>query len=417
MSRSRRSSLTGPPAAARLFLALLVVASHRSSPAVTSRCCRTNGKYTARSTQAELQPSRERSADRRSLGRGWSVPHVPEQSSGLPAKVEQLRLARLLRPRAGPRPPARDCAAHSAAISSASSSMKAVVNASATAPGASLGPSSTPATVSGRGSATHAASRPRTGSPVRGSTMWSPLRTPEADNAVWRIERRASTRDGAPGSLNVSGQPSRPAGGSSARTELKPPWTSARSKSPLLEQFRHQVDRVALADAAQVDLHPVGRRANQEAIGVQFERRQPRADRDVEGAACQVEHVARDHEALERRRADPRALARRQVVDPRDVAVGPEAAQLVLEAVRRESKAACAACAAYRSSGCTAYTSNTVFIASCEKRRTSPSSRGPAIPSPPSKSGSPARMKDERELRSGRRLAAPDSGVGWECWS
>ena len=61
----------------------------------------------------------------------------------------------------------------------------------------------------------------------------------------------------------------------------------------------------------------------------------PGADRDVERAAGEVEHVPRDHEALERRRADPGALARREVVDPGDVAVGQEAAQLALEAIRR----------------------------------------------------------------------------------
>jgi hypothetical protein len=49
------------------------------------------------------------------------------------------------------------------------------------------------------------------------------LRNPEAPRAVWRAASRESTREGSPGSLNVSGQPSWPAGGSSASTELNPP--------------------------------------------------------------------------------------------------------------------------------------------------------------------------------------------------
>ena len=69
-------------------------------------------------------------------------------------------------------------------------------------------------------------------------------------------------------------------------------------QSPFLEQLRHQVHSIALADAAEIDLHAPFRRVHQELIRVEFERRQPRADRDVERAARQVEHVARDHEAL-----------------------------------------------------------------------------------------------------------------------
>ena len=43
--------------------------------------------------------------------------------------------------------------------------------------------------------------------------------------------------------------------------------------------------------------------------------------------------MPRDDEALQRRRADAGRLARGQVVDPRDVAVGDEAAQLAFEAI------------------------------------------------------------------------------------
>ncbi len=216
--------------------------------------------------------------------------------------------------------------------------------------------------------------------------MWSPLRKPEAPSAVWRTERRASTRDGAAGSLRVSGQPSRPA----ARLEREDGAEAAVDErdvqSPFLEQLRHQVHSVALADAAEIDLHAAFRRAHQERIRVELERRQPGADRDVERAGRQLEHVARDHEALQRRRADLCALARRQMVDARDVAVGQEAAQLPLEAVRPGRRPPAPPVPRTRSSGCTAYTSKTVAIASCEKRRTSPSSRGLSMARPPSAS-------------------------------
>ena len=54
---------------------------------------------------------------------------------------------------------------------------------------------------------------------------------------------------------------------------------------------------------------------------------------DVEGAAGQVVDVPRDEEAFERRLADARALSGREVIDPGDVAVVPEAAQLAFEAI------------------------------------------------------------------------------------
>ena len=275
--------------------------------------------------------------------------------------------------------------------------MKAVVSASVTAPAAIRGSSS--AAPRRRPSPAAAArprprSRPRTGSPVRGSTMWSPLRTPEAPSAVWRTERRASTRDGAAGIA----QRQRPAVAARRRLECEDGAEAAVDERalepPLLEQFRHQIDRVALADAAEVDLHPVRRRANQEVVGVQLERRQPRADRDVERAAGQVEHVARDDEALQRRRADPCALARRQMVDPRDVAVGAEAAQLALEAVRRDRRrpAPPAPRTVRRGARRTPRRRWPSPRARSAARRAS--SRGPAIPSPPSTSGPPARMKE-----------------------
>ena len=90
--------------------------------------------------------------------------------------------------------------------------------------------------------------------------MWSPLRTPDALSAVWRIVSRAKTREGSPGSLSVSGHPSLPAGASSARAELKPAVDERTVEAPLLEQFRHQIHRVALADATEIEPNAAGRR-------------------------------------------------------------------------------------------------------------------------------------------------------------
>jgi len=104
-------------------------------------------------------------------------------------------------------------------------------------------------------------------------------------------------------------------------------------EAPLLEQLRDQIDRVALADAAEIDADPVGGGPDLERLGVDVEPRQAGADRDVEGAAGQLVHVPRDHEALERSLADADAGARREVIDSRDVAVGPEPAQLAFEAI------------------------------------------------------------------------------------
>ena len=132
--------------------------------------------------------------------------------------------------------------------------------------------------------------------------MWSPLRTPDAPSAVWRIDSRASTRDGSPGSLSVSGQPSRPAGGSSASDRAEAAVDERALEAPLLEQLRHQIHRVALADAAEIDLHAARSRADDEVVGIDLERRQAGADRDVERAGGQLEHVPRDQQAFERRR-------------------------------------------------------------------------------------------------------------------
>ena len=163
------------------------------------------------------------------------------------AEVEQVRGARQFSVRQDPRLEPRTALAQGRDLSTLRT-MKAVVNASATAAGASLGPSNplgagplaeaSASGRSGRGSETQAASLPRTGTPVRGSTMWSPLRTPEALSAVWRIERRESTRT-ARRDRSASAA-SRRAPGRVQGEDREAPWTSARS-IPLLEQFRHQI--------------------------------------------------------------------------------------------------------------------------------------------------------------------------------
>src|SRR6185436_1913434 len=61
------------------------------------------------------------------------------------------------------------------------------------------------------------------------------------------------------------------------------------------------------------------------------------------------------------------------------------------------AKAACAASAAYRASAPATWTSNTVFMASCEKRRSGPDARSPASPIPPSTST--VSLRSERPAR------------------
>ena len=137
------------------------------------------------------------------------------------------------------------------------------------------------------------------------------------------------------GGIAQGQRPAVPArGGLECEDRAEPPVDQRLLQPPVFQEFRHQVHGVALADGAQIDLYPVGRRANLEVVGVKLQRRQPRADRGVERAAGQVEQMARDDEALQRRGAHPNALARREVVDACDVAVGPETAQLALEPIR-----------------------------------------------------------------------------------
>ena len=78
---------------------------------------------------------------------------------------------------------------------------------------------------------------------------------------------------------------------------------------------------------------PSRRRANQKVVGIDLERRQPGADRDVERAVGDVVQVPRDEQAFERSLADACALSGREVIDAADVAVRAEAAQLAFETI------------------------------------------------------------------------------------
>jgi hypothetical protein len=162
-TRSRRGRAPGPwtapsaPRAGRASsaprprpcpLALLVLGQPCSSPASARRT------LPARRSAYRVRHRRARSAD------------------GPPKWTQRLPPPAVLRGFGpGPRPRARGCASHSASISSLLSSMNAVVSASVTAAAAILAPSRPRGPSPAAGTATHAARRPRTGSPVRGSTM------------------------------------------------------------------------------------------------------------------------------------------------------------------------------------------------------------------------------------------------------
>ena len=86
---------------------------------------------------------------------------------------------------------------------------------------------------------------------------------------------------------------------------------------------------------------PARRGEDERFVGVELERRQAGPDRHVEGAAGQVEHVPRDRQALQRRRRHSRALAGGEVIDPGDVAVRQEPAQLPLETIDEVERRLC----------------------------------------------------------------------------
>jgi hypothetical protein len=70
-------------------------------------------------------------------------------------------------------------------------------------------------------------------------------------------------------------------------------------------------------------------------VRIDLEGWQSGADRDIERAAGQLEHVPRDHEAFECRRGDARVRAGGELIDAGDVAVRLEPAQLALEPVHQ----------------------------------------------------------------------------------
>ena len=87
--------------------------------------------------------------------------------------------------------------------------------------------------------------------------MWSPFRVPDALKAVWRAERRAehprlSRRRRAQGE-----GPAVPAGrGLQGEDRAEASVHERLADVPLFEQLRHAVDRIAFADAAQVQANP-----------------------------------------------------------------------------------------------------------------------------------------------------------------
>ena len=216
--------------------------------------------------------------------------------------------------------------------------MNAVVNASATAAGASLGPGRGPSAAVAPGCRRPRQRHPRREPPAdRGARprIQDVVALPDAGRAERGLAHREPAED--PRGLARIAQGQRPAVGGRRRLQgdggAEAAVHEGALEAPLLEQLRDQVHRVALADAAQIEPNAIGRRADLERIRVDLERRQPGPDRDVERAAGQVVDVPRDQEAFERGLADARALARRQVIEPGDVAVRPEAAQLALEAI------------------------------------------------------------------------------------
>ena len=139
------------------------------------------------------------------------------------------------------------------------SSMKAVVSASATVAARHarpLAPARRSLGLRGRGTATHDAQPPAHAARRCADRRCDrPCARPTRPSAVWRTESRASTRDASRGSLSVNGQPPM-SGRRLEREDRAEASVHERSlEAPVLEQLRHQIDRVALADAAEIDLH------------------------------------------------------------------------------------------------------------------------------------------------------------------
>ena len=153
-----------------------------------------------------------------------------------------------------------------------------------------------------------------------------------------RAEGPAARRDpgqdpAVPGRAQGQGPPLPVRGRLQGQDRAVPPVHERAGDLPLFQHLRHAVDRVALADAAEVEAGSSFPRVDGELVGVELEALQPRPDRGVEGPAGQAVDVPRDLQALHRPRAHPGGLPRGQVIDPRDVAVLDEPAQQLLEPV------------------------------------------------------------------------------------
>ena len=194
-------------------------------------------------------------------------------------------------------------------------SMNAVVNASATAAGASRGPAWRRGS-GRRPAAPAAAARPGGESPphrLAGPRIKDMVALADAG----RAERRLSHREPGEhlGRLARIAERQRPAVGALRRLQRDRRAEAAvhegALEAPLLQQLGHEVHRIPLADAAEVDANAVGCRAHFEGIRVDLERRQAGADGDVERAVGQVVDVPGDEEAFERGFADAGALCRR----------------------------------------------------------------------------------------------------------
>ena len=194
------------------------------------------------------------------------------------------------------------------------SSMNAVVNASATAAGASRSPG--PGRRGGGPRHRHPRREPPAHRRAR-ARIQDVVALADAGRAERGLTHRQPAED--PRRLAGIAQRQRPAVAARRRLEgdggAEAAVDEGALEAPLLEQLRHQVHRVALADTAEIDANAVGRRADHEGVGVDLERRQPGADGDVERAVGQVVDVPCDQEAFERGLADACALSDRQVIE------------------------------------------------------------------------------------------------------
>ena len=153
---------------------------------------------------------------------------------------------------------------HSSAISSAGWIMNAVERASATAAG---DPPVRPG-----GTATQAAARPRTG--TAGARVQDVVALPHPRRAQGLPARRDPGQDPAvpgPGRAQGQGPPVPVRGGLQGQDRAEPAVHESAADLPLLQHLRHAVDRVALADAAQVEAGSAVPRVDGELVRVELE--------------------------------------------------------------------------------------------------------------------------------------------------